>query len=254
MERWTLEGTRALVTGATRGIGRAIAAELHALGAQLALVARNSAALDDLVSGFAHEGREVFAICADVSTPEGRDTIEDTIRGRWGALDVLVNNVGTNIRKKALEYSEDEYRHIFATNMDSMFFLSRKLHPLLKGQAHSAIVNLVSVAGLTALRTGAPYAMTKAALIQMTKNLAMEWAADGIRVNAVAPWYTRTPLAEAVLADKGYLGEVLGRTPMKRIGECDEVARAVAFLAMPAASYITGHCLVVDGGFSIYGF
>jgi Tropinone reductase 1 len=96
--------------------------------------------------------------------------------------------------------------------------------------------------------------MSKAAMIQMTRNLAVEWAGEGIRVNAVAPWYIRTPLAEQVLQDPDYLSEVLERTPMGRIGEVEECARAIAFLCLPASAYITGQCLAVDGGFSVYGF
>ena len=115
-------------------------------------------------------------------------------------------------------------------------------------------MSVASVAGLTHLRTGAPYAMSKAAIIQLTRNLACEWAADGIRVNCVAPWYIDTPLVQPVLQDPQYLKDILDRTPMARIGTPQEAAAAIAFLAMPAASYITGQCLAVDGGFSQFGF
>ena len=110
------------------------------------------------------------------------------------------------------------------------------------------------MAGITHVRTGPPYAMTKAAINQLTKNLAVEWGMEGIRVNAITPWYIRTPLAEQVLKDKKYLQEVLNHTPMGRIGETEEVANLAAFLAMPASSYITGQIISVDGGFSVLGF
>ena len=127
-------------------------------------------------------------------------------------------------------------------------------HPLLKNSGDASIVNIVSVAGITSVGTGSPYAISKAGIIHFTKYLAVEWAGDSIRVNAVAPWYIRTSLTEPVLKDPGYLKAVLDRTPMKRIGEPEEVAAAVAFLSMPAASYITGECISVDGGFLKYGF
>ena len=119
--------------------------------------------------------------------------------------------------------------------------------------AGSSVVNVASVGGLTHLCTGAPYAMSKAAMIQMTRNLAVEWAHRDIRVNAVAPWYIDTPLARQVLDDADYRESVVGRTPMGRIGDPREVAAAVAFLCLPAASYITGQCIAVDGGFTING-
>lgn len=116
------------------------------------------------------------------------------------------------------------------------------------------VINISSVAGQKHLRTGSIYGMTKAAIIQLTKNLAAEWAEDGIRVNAVAPWYIKTPLAETVLMNKVYYNTVISRTPMKKIGKPEDVSAAVAFLCMPAADYITGQCISVDGGFTIYGF
>ena len=176
------------------------------------------------------------------------------ILDRWGELDILVNNVGTNIRKKAVQYSAKAYRQIFDTNLTSAFDMCRGAYPFLKKSNSASIVNISSVAGSTHVRTGAPYGMTKAALIQMTRNLAAEWAEDSIRVNCVAPWYIRTPLAETVLKNPEYLSAVLARTPMQRIGTPEEVATVVAFLGMPASSYVTGQCVSVDGGFSIFGF
>ncbi|RPH92177.1 MAG: SDR family oxidoreductase [Lysobacterales bacterium] len=250
---WRLDGARALVTGASSGIGLATARELAALGADLLLVARGAERLEQARAAIESEfpGRRVEAVAADLASAEDRQRVRDAA---GPALQILVNNAGTNIRKRMTELSLEEYRLVQRTNVESCFDLCRLLHPALRQGAPSAVVNNASVAGITHLRTGAPYGMSKAAMIQLTRNLAVEWAAEGIRVNAVAPWYIRTPLADQVLRDPDYRREVLQRTPMGRVGEVEECARAIAFLCMPAAGYITGQCLAIDGGFSVYGF
>ncbi|PIV33296.1 MAG: tropinone reductase [Lysobacterales bacterium CG02_land_8_20_14_3_00_62_12] len=254
--RWRLDGKTALVTGASKGIGWAIAAELAGRGADLLMVARDDDVLEasraEIAARFPLQ--RVLAFAADVTRDDGRLDIFDWINDLGGDLDVLVNNVGANVRKPLLAYSLDEVRGLFETNVLAAFELCRLAYPRLAPHGQAAIVNVGSVSGLTHVRTGAPYGLCKAALTQLTRNLACEWAADGIRVNAVAPWYIRTARTGPALADPAYLEEVLQATPMGRIGEPEEVAAAVAFLCLPAASYITGAVIAVDGGFLSYGF
>ena len=260
--RWSLDGKKTLVTGGTRGIGRAVAEEFLELGAEVFIVARGAEELARVVGEWQQAGKKAAGIVADVGTAGGRQAVAEAVAAGvgGGGLDVLVNNAGGNLRKKALDYTSAEVERLLANNLLSAFELSRALHPLLKRAAAqsaaggSAVVNVGSVAGLVALRTGVPYGMSKAAMSQMTRGLAGEWAADGIRVNCVAPWYIRTPLAETVLKDEAYAAEVIRRTPMGRVGEPREVAALAAFLGMGASSYVTGQTVAVDGGFMAWSF
>jgi len=254
--RWRLDGQIALVTGASAGIGLATAKELLGLGADLRLVARDEETLQRVRAELEEEfpQRSVLEFAADVSDAEQRAEIFDWIEDLGDGLNLLVNNAGSNTRRAAVDYSEDEWRSIFETNLYSAWELSRCAYPLLTRHATSAIVNVGSVSGLTHVRTGAAYGMSKAALHQLTRNLACEWAEDGVRVNSVAPWYIRTRRTSDALADPDYYEEVIARTPMRRVGEPNEVAAAIAFLCLPASSYVSGECIAVDGGFLRYGF
>ncbi|MCB0339107.1 MAG: SDR family oxidoreductase [Bdellovibrionales bacterium] len=250
---WKLNGKRALITGGTRGIGLAIAEQLLGLGAEICIVGRREETIKERLLGWKSHGTKAHGIVADVGNSDDRERIFADLSENWGTLDILVNNVGINIRKKTSEYSLEEYRNIINTNLTSIFEISRLAYPPLKASGKSSVVHISSVAGLTAIKTGTPYAMTKAAIIQFTKNTCVEWAPDGIRVNAVAPWYTRTELVNSLLADKEYSRSILDRTPLGRVAEPEEVAAAVSWLCLPASSYVTGQCIAVDGGFSVFG-
>jgi Tropinone reductase 1 len=254
--RWRLDGQVALITGGSAGIGLACARELLALGADCLLVARDGERLqvicDELTDE--HPGRRCLGFAGDLASDGDRNALFDWIEDLDCGLQVLVNNAGGNVTRAAIDYDEAEWRQIFELNLFAAFELCRLGHPLLKQHGNSAIVNVGSVSGVTHVRSGAPYGMSKAALQQMTRNLACEWAGDGIRVNAVAPWYIRTRRTSDALSDPDYYEEVIERTPLGRVGEPEEVAAAVAFLCLPAASYVSGECIAVDGGFLRFGF
>ncbi len=239
---WTLAGKRALITGGTRGIGAATVDEFLALGAEVAIVSRE-----------AHKRDGVFAIQADVSDAADRARIAEELGAHWDRLDVLVNNAGMNIRKPWAEISDAERDIVLNTNALGPMDLTKRLLPLLQKSNPASIVNVASVAGFVDVGSGATYALSKAALLQFTRSIAVEWAPMNIRVNAVAPWYIRTPLTEPVLSRPERMERILSRTPMNRVGTPAEVAAAITFLAMDKASFITGQCIVADGGFLALG-
>jgi Tropinone reductase 1 len=220
------------------------------------LVARDEVLLQQVANEIEEEFPEISArfFAADVSDAEQRQEIFDWIVDIHAPLSILVNNAGTNFKKPFLECAESDIASVLETNVHAVIAMCKLAYPHLKQHGSSSIINIGSVSGLTHVRTGPVYGLSKAAVHQLSVNLACEWATDGIRVNSVAPWYIRTRRTSEALSSPDYFEEVISRTPMKRIGEPEEVASTVAFLALPASSYITGQCIAVDGGFLRYGF
>ena len=209
---------------------------------------------DDQKFGWTHgENTEFTHVERDVSKERDRVFVDDIKRAvmvEWR----FVSNVGYNIRKTTAAYTREEYKALMGTNLEASFDIVRVAYKKgVIGKGTSVIFNS-SVAGLTSIQTGALYAMSKAALNQLTKSLACEWGKEGIRVNAIAPWYINTDLAQQVLKNEEYKRSVVRRTPMGRVGEPREVAAATVFLASQASSYVTGQILAIDGGFSVFGY
>ncbi|KAI5407418.1 tropinone reductase homolog At5g06060 [Lathyrus oleraceus] len=253
--RWSLAGFTALVTGGTRGIGHAVVEELAEFGATVYTCSRNEEELNKCLNEWKSKGFSVNGSVCDASSSSQRDELIRQVASSFnGKLNILVNNVGTNVRKPTIEYTTEDYSKVMATNLDSVYHLCQVAYPLLKESGNGSIVFISSVASLTSVGSGTIYAASKAAINQLTKSLACEWAKDNIRSNCVAPWYTKTPLVEHLIANEEFVNEVLSRTPIKRIAETHEVSSLVTFLCLPAASYITGQIVSVDGGFTVNGF
>ncbi|MDQ1265913.1 MAG: tropinone reductase [Bacteroidota bacterium] len=250
-KNWNLEGRKALVTGGTKGIGRAIVEEFLSLGAEVLLIASNEEEVNRTTSDLKAIGTPVFGMKADVTKHEDIENVQNFIENCWGRLDILVNNAGTNIRRNTMDYTDEEYEFLININLTSIFRICRKLNPLLQKSGNATIVNIGSVAGHRVVRTGSAYASAKAGLSQLTAYLAVEWAENCIRVNSIEPWYIRTPLTEPVLSNEKSFERIIERTPMKRVGIPEDIARTAAFLCMPASGFITGQNLLVDGGASI---
>lgn len=250
-----LEGKKAIVTGAGRGIGRALAIGLAEAGADVAILARTESDLEETAGYIRELGRQVLIVPSDVTNREQVHNAVKRIREEFGKIDILINNAGMNIRSQALDVTDEEWHTIMDTNLKSAFMFAQEVGKIMKEDANGGkIISITSVGGHVALRTGVVYAATKAALIQMTKVLALEWGKYNINVNAIGPWYFRTPLTEKLLADPEYVEDILSVTPLNRIGDLKELIGPVVFLSSEAGNYVHGQTLFVDGGMTINGF
>jgi NAD(P)-dependent dehydrogenase (short-subunit alcohol dehydrogenase family) len=241
----------ALVTGAARGLGRAIALALAEAGAHVALGLRDIAKDGGLAEEIAARGRRVLPLQLDVARIEQIEPAVQAVVAEFGRLDILVNNAGIALGSPAEEVAEADFDQMLAVNLKGTFFTSQAAGRVMIAQGYGRIVNLGSQAGAVALPGEAIYCMTKAGIAHLTKCLAVEWGRHGITVNAVAPTFVRTPGTETVLADPEFHADVVERiAALHRVGEPIEVAGVVVFLASPAASLITGETVLIDGGWT----
>jgi NAD(P)-dependent dehydrogenase (short-subunit alcohol dehydrogenase family) len=247
-----LKGEVALVTGASRGIGRAIALALASAGATVGLAARNRPDLESAAADVEDAGSQALICEVDLSDVSSLRSPIDAVLARWGRLDILVNNAGIAPTEPPAP-SDDfaAWEALVRINVDAVFRLTRLAGRVMIGQRRGSLVNIGSVGGASALIAPQPgYCTTKAALAGLTTALAAEWAPLGVRVNAVAPGYIATEMNRQAREDPVFIESVSRRTPMRRFGTPEEVASAVVFLASSRASYITGQTLFVDGGWT----
>jgi NAD(P)-dependent dehydrogenase (short-subunit alcohol dehydrogenase family) len=243
-----LTGKVALVTGGGRGIGFAIAQGLADCGATVVICGRNAEALEQARVKI---GRDATAMAADVSNEAEVQALRDRVKNDYGKLDILVNNAGIDPHYGPPERTEtSEWEAVLRTNLDGVFYCCKHLGGLMLPARSGAIINVSSIAGQVALKRQVPYCASKGGVEQLTKALAFDWAEHGIRVNAVGYGFIKTDLTSGLTSHPHLAPRLLARVPFARFGELSEVAGAAIFLASPSASYVTGHTLMVDGGWT----
>ncbi|MEK2477751.1 MULTISPECIES: SDR family NAD(P)-dependent oxidoreductase [Streptomyces] len=254
-----LDGARALVTGASRGIGRATAVTLARAGADLALSARNQAALKETAALVEDEGRTAVLVPGDLAEPGTAEAVVDAAANALGGLDVVIHNAGvlpaqddgTPTLVPLQDSAQVDWDHVLAVNLNATAALCRRAHRHLTASSRASLVLMSSLAGVAGTPRMEAYGASKAAQIALARSLAVGWAREGIRVNALCPGWTRTDMTSFAYSLEPLSEWLMAHVPLGRWAEPDEIARAALFLASPAASYLTGQALVLDGGVSV---
>ncbi|WP_372656701.1 SDR family NAD(P)-dependent oxidoreductase [Hydrogenophaga sp.] len=251
MSGFDLTGKVAMVTGGGRGIGRAISEALATHGATVVVCGRNTAPMQETVDAITQSGGRAALMPADVSDETDAVRLRDLMTAQYGGLDILVNNAGIDPHYASMEETDrSDWDRIIGVNLTGVFNCCRHLGALMIARKGGSIINISSIAGRIGLKRQVPYGASKGGVEQLTKSLAHDWAEHGIRVNAIAYGFVETDLTAGMVAHPHIAPRLLARIPMGRFGRVDEVHGAAVFLASSASSYVTGHSLLVDGGWT----
>jgi 2-deoxy-D-gluconate 3-dehydrogenase len=246
-----LDGKVALVTGGGRGLGKEIALTLGAVGAKVVVAGRNEADLEETAAEARSAGIDVLVVECDVTDLDSIDAMVKKSVAHFGAIDVLVNNAGTNVQQSALEVTEEAWDTVLDVNLKATFFVSQRVaREMIDGGRGGRVINVASQMGAVGFFKRSAYCASKGGVVQVTKVMALEWAEHGIRVNSIGPTFIDSPLAREMFKDAEIAAEVMRRIPIGRLGNPDEVAAAVVYLASGPADLVTGHHLLVDGGWT----
>ena len=248
-----LSGRVAVVVGGTSGLGRALAKGLARAGADVVATGRREGLAGEVASEIEALGRRSLVHGVDVSDRASIDRLRDVVLGTFGDIDILLNAAGRTKRIPSKDFPEQEWQSIFDANVTGMLRTCQSFYEPLRKNRRGRIINIASLTSYVAFHEVAAYSASKAAVLSLTQSLGCEWAKDGINVNAIAPGVFKTPLNEHLITGTARGNELLMRTPMGRFGAPDELAGAAILLASDAASFITGQCLAVDGGFLASG-
>lgn len=247
-----ITGKVALITGASRGIGRATAMQLAGAGARVVVSSRKQAACDEVVAEIRAAGGEAMAVAAHAGNRAQLESMVARVTQDWGGIDILVCNAATNpVYGPLADLSDDAFAKIMLVNVQGGFWLCNMVLPGMAARGGGAVIMMSSIAAQRGSTTIGAYGMSKAAEVALTRNLAVEWGPQGIRVNAIAPGVINTDFARELVNDPVRHARMKGRTPLRRFGEPCDIAGIVHFLASPAAAYITGQVIVADGGETI---